>query len=79
MSSACTWIVLGPVQYLQYTGTVLATAGTLFSKADDEIYRKQRAYRFWIGFCNAHVQSDEATISLSLPTDFATVVELKSP
>ena len=79
LSSACAWIVHGPVQYLHGPDSVLATVGSLFSKADVEVYRNQREYRFWVGFSNTPVQSDEATISLPLPEDFATVVELKSP
>lgn len=79
VSSACAWIVHGPVQYLQDASSALATVGSLFSKADVEIYRNQREYRFWVGFSNTPVQSDEATISLPLPEDFATILELKSP
>ena len=75
-ANACAWIVYGPVQYLPDTGPVLATVGSLFSKAEVEIYRNQREYRFWVGFSNTPVQSDEATISLPLPDNFATLVEL---
>ena len=76
-ASACAWIVHGPVQYLQDTSPKLQAIESLFTKPYDDIYRNQNEYRFWVGFSNTPVQSDEATVSLPVPKDSATVVELE--
>ena len=76
-AGTCAWIVHGPVQYLRDSSPTLRRIESLFTKTDDEVYRNQNEYRFWVGFSNTPVQSDEATLSLPLPKDFATLVELK--
>ena len=76
-AGAWAWIVHGPVQYLPNSSPTLRRIESLFAKTDDEVYRNQNEYRFWVGFSNTPVQSDEATISLPVPEDFATLVELK--
>ena len=75
-ASAAAWIVHGPVQYLKETNPMLQGIESLFSKTDHAIYRNQGEYRFWVGFSNTPVQSDEATISLPVPEHFATILEL---
>ncbi len=71
------WVVHGPVTYLADTRPKSRTIESLFTKPDDEIYRKQNEYRFWIGFSDTPVQSDDAAISLPVPRGLVTAVELR--
>ena len=75
-STARAWIVHGPVEYLDDTITKSRTIESLFTKPNNEIYRNQNEYRFWVGFSNTPVQSDEATIDIPVPPEFVTAVEL---
>ena len=72
------WIVHGPVKYVADTSPKFRTIESLFTKPDDEIYRNQGEYRFWVGFSHTQVQSDDASIDLPVPREGVTAVELKS-
>ena len=71
------WIVHGPVLYLRDAETGIEGIKSYFTKPDNDIYRHQNEYRFWIGFENTPAQSDEAAILLPIPEDIATVVALE--
>ena len=71
------WIVHGPVRYLADTSPKFRTIESLFTKPDDEIYRNQNEYRFWVGFSGTPVQSDNAAITLPVPGESVIAVELK--
>ena len=72
----CAWIVYGPVGYIEDTPPALHNIAAIFTKPDEEIYRKQNEYRFWVGFANNPAQSDEASIDLPVPPEFVTDVKL---
>lgn len=73
---AYAWIVHGPVKYLAGTTPNFRTIGSLFTKPDDEIYRNQNEYRFWVGFSGTPVQSDDEAITLPVPREAVIAVEL---
>ena len=72
----CAWIVHGPVGYMEDTTPALHNIASIFTKPDEEIYRNQNEYRFWVGFANNPAQSDEASIDLPVPPEFVTHVKL---
>ena len=74
---ACAWIVHGPVKYFADTSPNFRTIESLFMKPNDDIYRNQNEYRFWVGFSDTPVQSDDAAIALPVPRELATAVDLK--
>ena len=71
------WIVHGPVKYFADTSPNSRTIESLFTKPDDEIYRNQTEYRFWVGFSGTPVQFDDAVIALPAPRESVIAVELK--
>ena len=73
---ACAWIVHGPVGYMDDTTPALHNIASLFTKPNEEIYRNQNEYRFWVGFANTPAQSDDASIDLQVPPEFVTGVKL---
>ena len=77
-SSACAWIVHGPVQYLEDTAPRLPGIESLFTKPNEEVYRNQNEYRFWVGFSDTPAQSDNATIDLPVYPEFVTGMDLRS-
>lgn len=77
LATACAWIVYGPVKYLADMSPKLHTIESLFTKPDDEIYRNQNEYRFWVGFSRTPVQSDDAAVTLPVPRESMIAVELK--
>ena len=74
---ACAWIVHGPVGYMDDTTPALHNIASLFTKPNEEIYRTQNEYRFWVGFANTPAQSDDASIDLPVPSEFVTDVKLE--
>ena len=77
IEGTCAWIVHGPVEYLPETDAALRGIKSLFTKPDVDIYRNQNEYRFWVGFNNTPVQSDEAEILLPVPKEIVTAIELE--
>ena len=70
------WIVHDPVGYMEDTTPALHNVASIFTKPDEEIYRNQNEYRFWVGFANTPAQSDDASIDLPVPPEFVTDVKL---
>ena len=70
------WIVYGPVKYLAEPLQRLHGIDSFFTKPDEEIYRNQNEYRFWLGMLNGKNQCDKATIDLTVPPEFVTGVAL---
>ena len=77
-SATYIWIIHGPVNYLADPPPMLHSIESFFTKPDEEIYRNQNEYRFWLGMLDGQAQSDDATIDLPVPPEFVTGVELDS-
>lgn len=75
-STTYVWIVYGPVKYLADPLQRLHGIDSFFTKPDEEIYRNQNEYRFWLGMRNGKNQCDEGTIDLPVPPELVTGVEL---
>ena len=74
---ACAWIVHGPVGYMDDTTPALHNIASIFTKPDEDIYRNQNEYRFWVGFTNTPAQSDDASIDLPVSRELVTDVKLE--
>lgn len=72
------WVVHGPVNYLADPPLMLHGINSFFTKPDEEIYRNQNEYRFWLGTFDGQAQPDHATIDLPVPPELVTGVELGS-
>ncbi len=77
LAHAYAWIVHGPVNYSNNRDFIPPRIESLFTKPDEDIYRVQEEYRYWVGFSDTPAQSDEATIRLPIPPEMSTAIELK--